>query len=164
MKSLLREVAWGRVGYGALSVLAAFVLTPYLLPWYHDNTNARSVLVTVFSILAGFLVAVMAIVADDRALSGRNWRQDTFLLRSVRSQLIRHRWLFQLYLMILVLCFVDALRPCWSMSFEIWSERLTLFLSIIGVALSFSLPNQLTRRHLDRLKGAIRDRRDRDSF
>jgi hypothetical protein len=133
------------------------------LPWYQGNAGARSVLVTVFSILAGFLVAVMAIVADDRALSGRNWREDTFLLKSVRSQLVRHRLLFQLYLVILVLCFVDALHPNWPSSIELWSERMTLFFSIIGVATSFSLPGQLTRRHLERLKRAIKDRRERES-
>lgn len=152
-------IAWARVRYATLSAALAALLTPLLLPWYHGNNDARTVLVTVFSILAGFLVAVMAIVADDRSLAGRNWREDTFYLQSIRAQLTRHRLLFQLYLVILVLTFVDALHPHWAENIDLWMERVTIFLSIIGLMFSFRLPEQLTRRHLDRLTRLIEERR-----
>ena len=163
MKLDWHRLAWHRLAYAALSITVASVLTPVLLPWYHGNSDARSVLVTVFSILAGFLVAVMAIVADDRSLVGRNWREDTFFLRSIRAQLTRHRLLFQLYLLILVLCFVDALHPNWSPDLQLWVERVTIFLSLIGLMFSFLLPEQLTRRHLDRLTRLIEERRTNET-
>lgn len=159
MKIKVQAVSWGRIAYAAVAVAVGAALTPILFPWYHGNSDARSVLVTVFSILAGFLVAVMAIVSDDRSLSGRGWHQDTFVLRSVRAQLTRHRMLFQLYLVILVLTFVDALHPAWPEDLQCWIERATIFLSVIGLMFSFRLPEQLTRRHLDRLTAVIEERR-----
>ena len=79
------------------SLIAAFFAWQFQEK-YHNNSNALTVLVTVFSILAGFLIAVMAIVGNERALRGKNWRQDTFYLVQIRRDLKRHAALFYLYL------------------------------------------------------------------
>jgi uncharacterized membrane protein HdeD (DUF308 family) len=55
--------------FGACVILAG-IFAWHFQPKYHDNSNALTVLVTVFSILAGFLVAVMAIVARAQLATG----------------------------------------------------------------------------------------------
>lgn len=143
----------------AISVFFAWQFQPK----YHDNSNALSVLVTVFSILAGFLVAVMAIVGSERALKGRNWRQDTFYLLHVKQDLQRHSALFYLYLLVLALSFLASLNLGWPALIQVSVEGVLLFLACLAMLLSFSLPGQLTRRHVSDLEAAIKSRRDKEA-
>lgn len=132
-------------------------------PKYHNNSNALSVLVTVFSILAGFLVAVMAIVGSERALKGRNWRQDTFYLLQVKQDLQKHAALFYLYLFVLALSFLASLKLGWPSLIQTSVECVLLFLACLAMLLSFSLPGQLTRRHVSDLESAIKARREKET-
>ncbi|MOA29679.1 hypothetical protein D3C78_1507100 [compost metagenome] len=132
-------------------------------PKYHANSNALSVLVTVFSILAGFLVAVMAIVGNERALRGRNWRQDTYYLVQIRRDLKRHAVLFYLYLLVLALAFLASLDLGWPKSVQVGVECFLLFLACLAMLMSFSLPGQLTRRHITDLEALIKTRRDEEA-
>jgi peptidoglycan/LPS O-acetylase OafA/YrhL len=129
---------------------------------YHNNSNALTVLVTVFSILAGFLIAVMAIVGNERALRGRNWRQDTFYLVQIRRDLKRHAALFYLYLAILALAFLASLNLGWPNNFQIGVECFLLFLACVAMLFSFSLPGQLTKRHIKDLEMVIRTRQEEE--
>lgn len=141
-------------------MLAAGVFAWHFQPKYHDNSNALTVLVTMFSILAGFLVAVMAIVGNDRALRGRNWRQDTFYLMQIKRDLRKHAILFYLYLTILALAFLASLNLGWPALLQIGLECFLLFLACMAMLGSFSLPGQLTRRHITDLEAIIKARRD----
>lgn len=43
-------------------------------PWIHENERAINVIVTSFSILAGFLIAIMTIIGDPAISFWRSWR------------------------------------------------------------------------------------------
>jgi uncharacterized membrane protein len=141
------------------SLIAAFFAWQFQEK-YHNNSNALTVLVTVFSILAGFLIAVMAIVGNERALRGKNWRQDTFYLVQIRRDLKRHAALFYLYLAILALAFLASLNLSWHSYIQIGIECFLLFLACLAMLFSFSLPGQLTKRHIKDLETVIRARQE----
>jgi hypothetical protein len=158
-----RKTSWRKVAYIVICIAVSVFFAWQFQPKYHDNSNALSVLVTVFSILAGFLVAVMAIVGSERALKGRNWRQDTFYLLHVKQDLQKHSALFYLYLLVLALSFLASLKLGWPDIIQTSVECVLLFLACLAMLLSFSLPGQLTRRHISDLESAIKARRDRES-
>ena len=43
-------------------------------PWIHENERAINVIVTSFSILAGFLIAIRTIIGDPAIFFWRSWR------------------------------------------------------------------------------------------
>lgn len=156
------KISWGKVLAFGVSVLAAGFFAWKFQSKYHGNANALTVLVTVFSILAGFLVAVMAIVGSDRALRGRTWKQDTFYLVQVKRELRRHAVLFYLYLLILALAFLASLDLAWPCIVQTSVEYFLLFLACLAMLLSFALPGQLTRRHISDLETVIKARREQE--
>ena len=147
------------VRYVALSTMLSVPSAYVFQPRYHDNSDAATILATVLSILAGFLIAVMAIVSDERALRGKNWRQDTFYMGEVRRQLVRHRMMFYLYLGVLVLIFIGSLKLEWWNWCQVWCERSMLFLAMMALLLSFRLPGELTTRQMDLLQNLIAARK-----
>jgi len=152
-----RKVLWFMV---ALSISAFFAWQ--FQPKYHANSNAMSVLVTMFSILAGFLVAVMAIVGSERALRGSNWRQDTYYLVQIRRDLKLHAVLFYLYLLVLSLAFLASLDLSWLAFVQVYMERFLLFLACFAMLMSFFLPGQLIHRNITDLEFIIKSRRDEE--
>lgn len=153
------RVNWSLVRYVGLAMVLSALCGYAFQPWYHVSSDAPSILATILSILAGFLVAVMAIVGDERTLRGKNWRQDTFYLGEVRRQLLRHRVMFYLYLGVLLLIFVGSLSSTWATSAQIAIERLVVFSAVFALLLSFRLPGELTTRQLDLLQRLIDGKR-----
>lgn len=130
----------------------------FLQPTYHGNANAITVAATVFSVLAGFLIAVIAITADERSLRGRNWRQDVGYLELIRGDVRRQRNMFVLYLLVLLLVFVGSMDLPWPVFAQVWLERVLLFLAVGALLVSFRIPGYLMRRHVARLEELIRER------
>ena len=149
----------GLVIYISLTAVLSVLSAPYLQVWYHNSRDAATILATVLSILAGFLIAVMTIVADDRSLRGKNWRQDTYYLETIQRQLLRHKFMFNLYLIVLVLIFLASLDLPWEPHYQAWTERVLLGLAVFSLSLSFRLPGEVTTRHIRELKRLIQDRR-----
>lgn len=162
MKDSKGKLSWRKIAYVAGCLAVSVFFGWHFQPRYHGNSNALSVLVTVFSILAGFLVAVMAIVGSERSLKGRNWRQDTFYLLQVRHELRKHSALFYLYLIVLAFSFLAALGLGWPKAVQVGVEITLLFLASLAMLLSFSLPSQLTKRHVSDLEAAIKARREKE--
>lgn len=162
MSAVQRKLSWRKITYFFTCIAISIFFAWKFQPNYHENSNALSVLVTVFSILAGFLVAVMAIVGSERALKGGNWRQDTFYLAKVKQDLHRHATLFYLYLLVLALSFLATLKLEWPEVVQVSVEYVLLFLACLAMLLSFSLPGQLTRRHVSDLEAVIKARRDKE--
>ncbi|MGM0913753.1 MAG: hypothetical protein ACQEXC_00485 [Pseudomonadota bacterium] len=152
-----------KVAMEVVSVVIAVLAGWLLQPWYHCSDDATSVLVTVFSILAGFLAAVMAIVANDRVLRGRNWRQDTYYLREIRRELVRHSVTFYVYLAVLVLAFLTSISSTWPLWVQQWTEHGLLFFATLGIFHSFQLPKILSRKHVTAMEKEIRRRREKET-
>ncbi|WP_342596321.1 hypothetical protein AAGT95_09475 [Salinicola lusitanus] len=158
-----QRISKKKVFYVAASLVLAALASWKLQPWFHSSEDAVTVLVTVFSILAGFLAAVMAIVANDRILRGRNWRQDTYYLRLIKNELLKYSIIFYIYLVTLVLSFVVSLDSHWPDWSQCWLERALLFTTTLGVLYSFQLPALISRKHVNAMQHQIRQRREKET-
>jgi predicted alpha/beta-fold hydrolase len=150
-------MAWGRLSYlgGALAVstAAGFVGAD----WLKDNKDALASILSFFSVLTGFLVAVIALAADDRNLRGANWRAKHYNAKTIRRRLMRHRMLFSIYLTACFLAFVDSLKMKLSDDHQAWLNGATLGVTIFAFLLSFSLPHNLSAEYIRRLDVAIKE-------
>lgn len=158
-----QKISWKKVTTLAASIVAAAIFAWMLQPSYHNNANAILVVTTVFSVLAGFLITVLAITADERSLRGSNWRQDVVYFELIKKDLRRHRNMFYLYLTVLLLAFIGSLDVCWTSGWQRSLERALLFLAGLAMLLSFRIPGYLMRRHMDALERRIKERRDQET-
>ncbi|TIT67766.1 MAG: hypothetical protein E5W90_07790 [Mesorhizobium sp.] len=73
------------------------------------NESAIGIFVTVYTVLAGFLVAVITVLGDPSLLPSGSWRSAEGHRQAIENRLIRHTWLFVLYLVTIGVIFVGAL-------------------------------------------------------
>ena len=139
--------------------LWSLILTYYLQPYIHGNQDAINVIVTVFSILAGFLVAVITLVGDPSALPQGSWRLARLGSDLTYNRLTRKKWLFVLYLLTLALIFLGVLIKGKHPPIEVWLERIYLFLAISAFILSFMLPSALMKLQKERIEQEIAHRK-----
>ena len=131
-------------------------------PLIHGNDMAINVIVTVFSILAGFLVAIMTIMGDPGAFTGRSWRSHELNRGNIFSRLVRQKWMFVLYLVTLGLIFAASLIgniKDTPVTLICWIERIYLGIAILAFILSLGLPSALMEIQISRHDQLIKARR-----
>lgn len=154
-KSGVGRIAWGRVA-GLLLLVGISCAGGYLLqPLISGNKDAINTVVTVFSILAGFLIAVITFVGDP-GTSG--WRELQGGKREVKAKLRRHRWLFYMYLITLGLALAMFIMPDGFVQTIIWLERFFVGFALFVFLASFSLPNSLSQLQMDKYEAALEGR------
>lgn len=155
-------IDWFRIFFFCIC-LGAGVLAGWLgQPYIHGNNDAIGVIVNVFSILAGFLVTLMTLLGDPGMYRGRTWRSDAAKKSSVYRRLIRHKWLFILYLSVLGLIFITTLifKSAPDSSFVLWMERVYIGLAAVAFLLSLALPQRLMNLQLAKYEELIEIRRN----
>lgn len=130
-------------------------------PLIHGNDMAINVIVTVFSILAGFLVAIIAIVGDPLLIPAGTWRIAEGTREKTIQRLTRHKYLFHAYLIALALVFASTLMKDTHQCVGVWLERTYLFLSIFAFLISLRLPATLMKTQQERVDHLIEERRRR---
>ena len=150
---------YSRCLYFFCSLLAAIAAFVWGQPLIHDNKEAVNIIVTVFSVLAGFLVGLITITGDpSRVAALGSWRLTELNRVGVRQRLVRHRWMFVLYLLTIVLLFLSSL--CREMEvFFSWIERLYFSFAVLAFLLSFRLPWTLTMAQMERYDEVIEQQR-----
>jgi Mn2+/Fe2+ NRAMP family transporter len=142
---------------GALIVGAAAAY--YGQPLIHNNEDAISLIATIFSILAGLLIGIVTLLSDPMLLPGATWRGAFVGKEVLTRRLRRHRLLFVVYLVTLVLILLALLVGDRSPLFLIWLERLFVFFTTVGFIYSFTLPWALARIQEERLDAILLQRR-----
>lgn len=142
------------VGSCALSLVIAFLGQPLV----HENESVVTLLVTTFSILAGILIAVLTLLADPALLPGSRPQTAELAKIILGRKLNRHRYLFLVYLLTLVLIMVALLIEKDFQTLALWLERVYLFLAAVGLAYSFKLPWTLARLQEERFDAEIAER------
>jgi len=87
------------------SAAAAF----YGQPLVHGNTDAITIIITVMTVFAGFLVAIIAILGDPAMMPAGSWRAAENSHQIVHGRVATYTWLFQLYLIAIAFLFLGAL-------------------------------------------------------
>jgi hypothetical protein len=152
-------IAWRRISFFAIAVAAGVLGAAYGQCLIHGNDLAINVIVTVFSILAGFLIAIMTIMGDPGIFGSRSWRANEKNRRKIFNQLVRQKWMFYLYLITLGLIFTASLIETILPNVLIWVERIYLGTAITAFILSLGLPSALMNIQLARQDDLIREKR-----
>lgn len=147
-------INWARLLGGIcltiISVVAAFGLQPLV----SGKTDAINTVVTVFSILAGFLIAVITFIGEP---SSASWRNLQLSRGEVKARLDRHLILFYLYLATLGLAMAMFLIPPEYIETKIWLERGFIFFAVFVFGASFTLPHSLRALQMAKYDEAIEE-------
>jgi hypothetical protein len=149
------------VGLTLFTVVCAVVAAYFGQPLIHGNDTAVNVIVTVYSILAGFLVAIIAIIGEPSLTPPGSWRIAEGNREKTIQRLTRHKYLFYIYLVSLSLVFAATLLKDKCPCVTPWIERAYLFFSVLAFGLSLSLPGALMRMQQERVDYLIESRRSR---
>ena len=147
-----------------LCFVAGGVAAYFGQPYVRDNTDATLIIITVLTVFAGFLVAIITILGDPSMIPDGGWRAAEVRRESVEARLITHIWLFVIYLIAIGLLFASAILvktsdKVVSEAIKIWIERAYLFAGVSAFLLTFGLPKMLLRIQLGRLEAEITRRR-----
>ncbi|GJM12778.1 MAG: hypothetical protein DHS20C12_11810 [Pseudohongiella sp.] len=154
-----RTVDWAAVVRTLVHFIVAVTVAVLAQPLIHGNSDAVNLIVTVFSILAGFLIAIIAIIGDPGLLRPGSWRAAEVDRPRLVGKLIRQKWLFHLYLLTLTLIFASTLVPESYPLVVSWTERAFLCLGSFAFLLSFQLPGTLVQIQKDKIDAHIEYRR-----
>ncbi len=145
----------------ALSAVAAF----YGQPLVHENGDAVLIIITVMTVFAGFLVAIITIIGDPSMLPDGSWHAAEMRRDKIEAQLTRHIWLFVFYLISIGLLFIGVLvnnkaaPHIVSEESKIWIERAYMFFAVASFFFTFGLPRALWKFQMSRVDAVIRQRR-----
>lgn len=146
------NIAWARLIYLGASGVVAGAAAYYGRDWIIGNKEAVNLIATIFSVLAGFLIAVMALVADDRMIATKTARARYMQSQVIRTKLTRHKLLFQLYLVVMLLAFAVTLKLGLPAKIGDAMHCVMLGLATFAFLISFSLPSQITSEYLRKLE------------
>jgi len=134
----------------------------YAQPYMGHNSDIVLIIATVFSVFAGFLIAVITIIGDPIMIQEGSWRVAEVGHDSMRGRLFAHIALFILYLITLASLFiavvVDKAFEC-PHSVKSITEWVYLFFSITAFLLTFALPISLWNMQKARYEAEIERRR-----
>ncbi|WP_339349102.1 hypothetical protein [uncultured Alteromonas sp.] len=152
-----------RISFFVITTCASLAVAYFGQPLIHDNKDATGVIVNVFSILAGFLVAIMTLLGDPSMFGGKSWRSDAVKRNNVYKRLVRHKWLFVTYLLVLGLVFVSTLitKKYPDGDLVIWIERSYLALAFYAFVMSLILPSRLMSLQLARFDEIVNERKQK---
>lgn len=155
------KISYLRVGTLIVCAVAAAVVAYYGEPHVKKNADAILILTTVFTVFAGFLVAIIAVLGDPTMLPEGNWRLAEGRREKLESQLIVHVWLFVAYLLAIAFLFAgvmirDATVP---ELIKVWVNRASLFLGVLSFMFTFGLAKSMLTFQMARLEAEIKRRR-----
>ncbi|MYC67252.1 MAG: hypothetical protein F4X12_13060 [Acidobacteriia bacterium] len=158
------KTAWPRAAL-ILTSLAAFTVTMiYGKPVTDSNPESLRILVTIFSILSGMIIAIITLTGDAKFLYMDNWRTANIHRRMIIRRLNRYKFIFHIYFAVLTLAFLVAFLGRID-SEEIAQfckscERLTLSIGAGALVLSFGLPSIIVDAHKERLDDEVERLKD----
>lgn len=154
-----------RIIFILVCALIALVATPFVQPYLKHNDNIILIIITVFTVFAGFLVGIITIIGDPALIPDGSWRLAELSLEQVEKRLVTHVSLFMLYLLTIVFLFIAVILEA-ALSdkniVKIWVERLYLFFGMFSFLLTFALPSMLIRVQKARVEAEV-ERRRRDA-
>lgn len=148
-----------KIRYAIFVFLCGVIGSFFAKPLIEGNQDAINVIVTIFSILAGFLVAIITVIGDPRSLPTGGWQIARFGSDLTYNRLTRQKWLFYVYLITLALIFTSMLLKSNFKYVNEIIEYIYLFFSIIAFILSFRLPSMLMDLQKERIEQEISERR-----
>lgn len=146
---------WWRLIKITAAVLVSGAVGYLFQPMVAHNADAVNTVVTIFSILAGFLIAVITLIAEPTLKQARNWEELQLMKRTVERKLFRQKLLFFLYLITLGVALGTFLVPDTHADMRRWLETAFLGLATFVFLASFDLPGSLMRIQMERYEAEM---------
>jgi hypothetical protein len=118
----------------------------YAQPYMHHNADAVLIIVTVFTVFAGFLIAIITIIGDPIMIPEGSWRVAEGGRHRMEGRLVWHIVLFVFYLITIGLLFTGVILDKAldeHNALKLWIERAYLFVGISSFFFTFALPAAL---------------------
>lgn len=151
----MKKISWIKILVAIIYCLSAGFFSYWLQPLVHGNHEILNLLITTFSILAGFLIAIISIVGDPSLVPAGSWRLAEINYTLILKKLYRYKMLFLLYLITLILIFAALIVEKQVSEMSIWIERGFLFCSILAFFCSISLPEALVQMQKAKMEALI---------
>jgi hypothetical protein len=159
-----RQLDWSKIRFFSYAVIlsceGAYLAKPLML----ENSEALSVIVTAYSILAGFLVGIITMIGDPKSLPSGSWQVARLSSEIIYRRLKRHRFLFTAYLATIALIFLSILLKKNHSDINAFVEYSYLFLAIFCFLYSLKLPSTLMQLQEERIEEEIKARRRLDGI
>lgn len=144
-------------------IISGAVGTYYTQPYVAKNQDLTLIIVTVFTVFAGFLIAIITIIGDPILIPEGSWRTSEGGRARMTQRLNLHIALFVLYLISIALLFIGvvlerALHD--GDAWKLWIERAYLFFGITSFLLTFGLPIHLIELQTKRYDAETERRRN----
>ena len=81
---MTREIDIRKVTIFIMIIVFSGIISYFAQPHIHDNEKAVDLIINVFSILAGFLVAIMTLFSDFQLITKQNWREVSLQKQTIR--------------------------------------------------------------------------------
>lgn len=146
---------WWRLGKLAAAIGVSAGIGYVFQPMVANNTDAVNTVVTIFSILAGFLIAVITLIAEPTLKQAKNWQELQLMKKTVQRKLFRQKLLFFLYLITLGVALGTFLVPDAQAELRRWLETVFLGLATFVFLASFDLPGSLMKIQLERYEAEM---------
>lgn len=140
------------------------LLTYLARPYIHGNQDAVNIITTIFSILAGFLIAIITVLGDPSSLPKGSWRVARLGSDLTYNRLTRKKWLFLIYIITLVFVFIGTLIKGKHPVLEFYIEIIYTFLSICAFIASLMLPSALMKLQQERIEQEILERKKQEGI
>lgn len=124
----------------AIGAVGAYYTQPYV------STDVTLIIVTIFTVFAGFLIAIITIIGDPSLIPEGSWRTPEGGRARMVQRLNLHIALFIFYLITIALLFVGVVMDkalADGNFWRVWIERAYLFFGITSFLLTFGLPVHL---------------------
>jgi len=149
----------GRGIYIIVSLVASAVVTYYFPNALQGSEKALEGIISVFSILAGVLVAVMSIIGDPSMLLTGNWRLGYEHAKEIQKRISNYANLIALYVIVLIgVLVLMALKDGGATEYN-WAFTLVQALAGWGLLLSVPLPYSLMAIQKDRMTEEVNRRK-----
>ena len=146
---------WWRLGKLAGAVVVSAAVGYFFQPMVAHNSDAVNTVVTIFSILAGFLIAVITLIAEPTLKQAKNWQELQLMKQTVQRKLFRQKLLFFLYLITLGVALGTFLVPDAQAELRRWLETVFLGLATFVFLASFDLPGSLMKIQMERYEAEM---------
>lgn len=152
-----RDTAYLRIALFTLGFVAGCIVWRFA----SSSIEALRILVTIFSILVGMLIAILTISGDPKSIFPGSWRIASAHRREIRRALGRYTLLIYIYLIVIGLAFVGSLGI--EFFYNKIMERLALSIGAAALVWSFGLPIAIYQFQITQLDKEVANRRESKS-
>jgi len=170
---------WKKYQKKSIFLITSLLVSGFLCVLFQPliNEKALDLLVNIYSILAGFLIGVIALIGDPSSLPSGSWRIAESSTKNVFRNLQGTKNLLSIYLLTLFLIFmykllsvsgvetilnnygITSIDKSLLQTLKVWFEMGILFFSFVAFSYSFRLPAKLFSIQQQRVNKEIENRR-----